>query len=397
MEKTDALIDQLLRRGVAEIIDEKNVKNRLQAGQKLRVKLGIDVNKPDMHIGHAVPLRKLREFQDAGHQVILIVGDYTAQLGDPTDRQAARTLVSAAETQENAKHVLRQIFLILDESKTEVRHNSEWFGKFTMRNVIELMANSTVNQLLSHETFQKRLDAQLPLFTHELLYPLLQGYDSVIVKADLELGGLDQKFNTLMGRVMQRAYGQQEQDVMLFPYLPGIDGSPKMSKSLGNTVNLNDTPNDMYGKVMSIPDELILRYFELATTLPAGAVANIASELSSSQTNPRDLKMQLACEITALYHGLTKAQAAEVSFVNRFQKGQIPVDVKEKKMAVSYKTTILMLLDTGLVVSGAQARRLIEQGGVRLNGKRLDDQLAPVKLKKGTIIQIGKQRLLKVK
>jgi tyrosyl-tRNA synthetase len=389
--------NELLTRGVIETIDSKRLQARLEKGDKLRVKLGIDPNKPDLHIGHAVPLRKLREFQDAGHTAVIILGDYTAQLGDPTDKAEARTLIDASVTKNNADVALKQIYKILDKSKTEVRRNSEWFAKFTLRDVLELMASTTINQLLSHETFQKRIDDQLPLHGQEIIYPLMQGYDSVMVKADLELGGLDQKFNVLMGRVMQRAHSMREQDVMLTPYLPGTDGQAKMSKSIGNTINLSDSAADMYGKIMSIPDDLMVIYFELATFVPEAIITAIRQELAAATTNPRDVKMQLAREITAIYHGQKTASDAEAGFIAMFQKGQLPEDIQEKRMASSYKTAILALMDSGLVASNAEARRLVDQGGVKIDGTSVDNALAPVKLKKGMVIQVGKRRFVKVK
>jgi tyrosyl-tRNA synthetase len=389
--------NDLLTRGVAEVIDQSRLLARLEKGEKLRLKLGIDPNKPDVHIGHAVPLRKLREFQDLGHTVVIILGDYTAQLGDPSDRSEARKLISAEETTTNSEAVLKQVFKILDKDKTEVHRNSEWFNKFSLRDTIELMAGTTINQLLSHETFQKRLDDQLPLFGQEIIYPMMQGYDSVMVRSDVELGATDQKFNVLMGRIFQRAAGQKEQDILLVPYLPGTDGQAKMSKSLGNTINLTDSAEDMYGKTMSIPDDLIIEYYKLATLVPTGAIDLIAADLASGKTNPRDIKMQLAREIVALYHGPAKATAAEEGFVAQFQKGELPEDIKEKKMESSYKTAILAVGDTGLVTSNAEARRAIEQGGVRIDGEVVANPLAPVKLKKGMIIQVGKRRFVKVK
>lgn len=389
--------NELLSRGVAEVIDVARLKKRLEAGERLRVKLGVDPNKPELHIGHAVPLRKLREFQDAGHQVVIILGDYTAQLGDPSDRSEARKLISPAETKKNADAYLKQIFKILDKDKTEVHRNSDWFNTFGLRDVIELMSSTTINQLLSHETFQKRIDDELPLFGQEILYPMMQGYDSVMVKADVEFGGMDQKFNVLMGRVLQRAHGQKEQDVVLLPYISGIDGQAKMSKSLGNTINLSDSADDMYGKAMSIPDEKIIEYFTLATAVPAGAVEMIERELAGATVNPRDIKMQMARELTQMYHGPKAATQAEENFIAMFQKGQLPEDIKEKKMDASYKTAVLALLATGLVESNSEARRLIDQGGVRIDGKIVDNPLVPVKLKKGMIIQVGKRRFVKVK
>ncbi len=388
---------ELLARGVAEVIDRSHLQKRLEQGEVLRVKFGIDPNKPDLHLGHAVALRKLAAFQEVGHAVVIILGDYTAQLGDPSDRSGARQLISAAETKVNAELVLKQVGKILDLAKTEVHRNSEWFSKLDLRGVIELMARTTLNQLLAHETFQKRLDDQLPLHTQEILYPIMQGYDSVMVKADLELGGLDQKFNLLIGRAIQRAFGQREQDIMLFPYLPGLDGAAKMSKSLDNTINLTDNATTMYGKTMTLSDALIIEYFELATLVPSDAITLLMTELGSARTNPRDVKMQLASAITALYHGRKAASEAEAAFIAQFQKGQRPDDIKDKKMATAYKTAILMVSATGLVASNAEARRAIEQGGVRLDDQILANALAPVKLKKGMIVQVGKRRYVRVK
>lgn len=389
--------NELLTRNTTEVIDARHLASVLEAGKTLRVKFGIDPSKPDLHIGHVVPLQKLQAFQEAGHTAIILFGDYTAQLGDPSDKAEARNMLSFEETQANAKEYLKQVGKVLDLEKAEVRYNSEWYGKFTMRDTLELLAKTTINHLMSHETFAKRIEEGHALHVHEIVYPIMQGYDSVILKADLELGGQDQKFNCLMGRQMQRAYGQKEQDVMLFPYIHGIDGQAKMSKSLGNTINLRDSAQDMYGKVMSIPDELIIEFFQLATHLPVETIATIQQELADSLTNPRDVKMQLAREITAIYHGLASATRAEEGFIAQFQKGQLPDAMPEKKMQSSYKTVVLALIDSGLVESTSEARRLIEQGGVRFDGKVVDDALHPIKTKKGMVIQVGKRRFIKVK
>lgn len=390
-------LDELLGRGVAEVIDGDHLSLRLKKGEKLRLKFGVDPNKPDLHIGHAVPLRKLREFQLVGHEVVIILGDYTAQLGDPSDKKESRQLIEPAVTKRNSELVLSQIFQLLDPKKTEVHRNSEWFNKFDLRDVLELLTKTTINQLLAHETFQQRIDQQLPLQGQEIIYPLMQGYDSVMVKADVEFGGVDQKFNLLMGRLIQRAYGQREQDILLLPYLSGIDGANKMSKSLNNTINLNDSANEMYGKTMSIPDNLIVEYFQLATLVPSSAVDLIAKDLTSGLSNPRDLKMQLAKELTVLYKGITAATKAEADFVAQFQKGQMPAKIPAKTMESKYATAILAIADSGLTDSNAQARRLIEQGGVRIDGQVISNPLAPIKLKKGVIIQVGKRRFIKVK
>lgn len=391
--------NQLLSRGVAEIIDANRLKKRLASGEKLRVKLGVDTNKPDLHIGHMVPLRKLREFQESGHTAILILGDYTAQLGDPSDRSEARKLISSEETRKNAEAYLDQVFTILDEAKTEVRHNSEWFNTFTLREVIELMASVTVNHLLSHETFSQRLENNQSLHFQELLYPLLQGYDSVMVKADIELGGIDQKFNVLMGRTLQRINGQPEQDIMLFPYLPGVDGQAKMSKSLGNTINLTDMPNDMFGKVMSIPDNLIPIYLELATTMPQLEIDAIKKSLADPKHNPRDSKVMLAKQIVREYYSNEIAEKAAQEFETIFRKGGIPEDIETLKLApMVYELVDVLASRSTLVPSKSEVRRLIAQKGIKKNGQVIEDPTDIVSPKDGEeiIIQVGSRRFLRI-
>ncbi len=391
------VINELISRNVTEVIDVKHLEAVLRGGKKLRVKLGIDPSKPDLHIGHAVPLQKLRSFQESGHTAILLFGDYTAQLGDPSDKVETRDLLSIAETRANAKAYLKQVGQVLDLKRIEVRYNSEWYNSLSMRETIILLSKVSLNHLMSHETFVNRLNKSQPLLTHEIIYPIMQGYDSVMLKADLELGGQDQKFNCLMGRFMQRAYNQPEQDVMLFPYLHGTDGQQKMSKSLGNTINLADKSIDMYGKTMSIPDELIIEYFQLTTHLPSETIQTIQKELADSATNPRDVKMQLAREITSIYHGIASATKAEETFITQFQKGQIPDTMPEKKLKASYKTVVAALIDSGLVESASEARRLVEQGGVRFDGKVMNDPLSPIRIKKGQLIQVGKRRFVKAR
>lgn len=386
----------LLTRGIAEIIDRKHLEARLKKGERLRIKYGIDPNKPDVHIGHTVPLQKLREFQDEGHTAVLILGDYTAQLGDPTDRSEARVLVSAAETKKNANAYLSQIFTILDKKKTEVHRNSEWFGKFGLRAVIELMATTTINRLLAHETFAKRLRNGEPLHGQELLYPLMQGYDSVMVKADVELGGMDQKFNVLMGREVQRAHGMPEQDIILFPYIPGTDGADKMSKSLGNTINLTDVPEDMYGKVMSIPDSIMWKYFELATRVAEKEIESMARQITAGTLNPRDAKMSLAREIVSMYHDVKKAEKAELNFIQVFQQKQKPEDIPEYGIK---KTTSLLevLVGSGLATSNTDARRLLEQKSIKVDDAvALDGSFGIEPNKKGIVIQKGKRHFIRV-
>ncbi len=386
----------LLTRGISEIIDRKHLEARLKKGERLRIKYGIDPNKPDIHIGHTVPLKKLREFQDAGHTAVLILGDYTAQLGDPSDRSEARKLLSAAETKKNADSYLAQIFTILDKKKTEVHRNSEWFRKFTLRDVIELLATTTVNRLLAHETFAKRLRDSEPLHGQELLYPLMQGYDSVMIKADVELGGMDQKFNVLMGRELQRAHGMPEQDIILFPYIPGTDGADKMSKSLGNTINLTDAPADMYGKVMSIPDSVMWKYFELATRLPEKEIETMARQIKAGTLNPRDAKMSLAREIVSTYHSVKKAEEAELNFIQVFQQKQRPDEIPLYGIK---KTTSLLevLVGSGLATSNTDARQLLKQKSIKVDDEVATDGSFGIEAsKKGIVIQKGKRHFIRV-
>ncbi|HEY1074964.1 MAG TPA: tyrosine--tRNA ligase [Patescibacteria group bacterium] len=389
----------LLTRRVIEVIDRDHIAKRLTAGEKLRVKLGIDTNKPDLHIGHAIPLWKLREFQDAGHTAVLILGDYTSQLGDPTDRSEARKTISEEETKANAAKCLDQVFKILDSDKTEIRYNSEWFDTFNLRDTINLMGATTLNQLLAHETFANRLSGGTPLYTHEILYPLLQGYDSVMVEADLELGGLDQKFNVLMGRTIQRAHNKPEQDVMLFAYLPGTDGQAKMSKSLGNTVNLSDTPNDMFGKVMSIPDDLLASYFELATSLPEKDIEVTLARLSSGELHPRDAKVILAKQIVSQYHNQDAADKAEEHFNKVFRDKQTPEDIETLILPQgTYDLADILVTRSTLISSKSEFRRLVQQRGIKVNQKPVEDLAATIATEQGDdiIIQVGARRFIKV-
>lgn len=388
---------ELLTRSVAEIIHSDHLSQRIAKGEKLRLKLGIDPTSPDIHLGFAVVLWKLRQFQDLGHKVVVIIGDTTAQVGDPTGKNVTRPVLTSQDVKSNAKTYLQQIGKILDLDTAEVRWNSEWFQDFTLNDVVTLLGQFTAAQILERDDFSKRLREGNDISMYELLYPLMQAYDSVMVRADVEFGGTDQRFNILAGRDLQRKMGQEPQDMLLVPLLVGVDGVKKMSKSLGNYIGITEPAPDMYGKLMSIPDYLIMPYFELATLLPQSAISLIRHELADELTNPRDVKMQLAREITALYHGVWRSAAAEEAFVTQFQKGRLPDNMNEKKMKPSYKTLVLALIDTGLVSSNSEARRLVDQGGVRVNEKVINDPLAPVKLKKGMIIQVGKRKYVKVK
>lgn len=391
--------ESLIARGAAEIIDRESLLKKLSSGKPLRVKFGVDPSKPELHIGHTVPLRKLREFQDLGHTAIMLFGDYTAQLGDPSDRSEVRKLLSSEETRRNADSYLKQVFTILDEKKTEVRYNSEWLGQFNLRDVIELMAAATVNHLLSHETFGKRIREGQPLFTHEILYPLLQGYDSVMLKADVELGATDQKFNMLMGRVLQRQHNQPEQDVVLMRYLPGTDGQEKMSKSLGNTINLTDSPEDMFGKVMSIPDDVMPTYYELMTDSDVADVQRLRDELASGHAHPRDKKIELGKAVVNQFYSYEQAEAAAEAFERVFRGGQVPEDIEILKLKpVEHELMDILVSRSGLVESKSAARRLVSQGGVKVNKETVHDIQMVISPSLGdqVVIQVGPRRFVKV-
>jgi tyrosyl-tRNA synthetase len=378
--------EDLLTRSVKEIVVKKSLEKKLSSGKKLRIKLGIDPTVEDLHLGHAVVLRKLRTFQDLGHKAVLIIGDYTALIGDPSGKDKTRPVLEERQIQQNAKGFLSQAFKILDSKKTEHHFNSEWFKKFKFKDVIELASKMTVEHLMSHQTFQDRLKNRQPFFMHEMIYPLMQGYDSVMIKADVELGALEQKFNLLAGRKIQRSFGQKEQDVMMLKYLIGLDGKDKMSKSLGNYVSLKDSPNEMYGKIMSIPDKLIDEYYEMCVDIQL-----------IKDSHPKEQKERLAAEIVRIYHGQTASQKATQEFERIFSKGQLPKKMAEYRVGARQVTLIGALVKTKLASSRSDARRLIEQGGVRLNQVRVKDQSLIIKLDKPKILQVGKRRVIRLK
>lgn len=365
---------ELLQRGVEQVIVKSSLTKKLDGGRTLRVKLGIDPTSPLLHLGHTVVLRKLRQFQDLGHQAIFLVGDFTARIGDPTDKAAARKPLSHMDIQENMATYREQAGKILDLSKVEFRYNSEWHKNMDLAELFQLAGLFSVNQMLERDMFQKRLAAKKPLWIHELMYPLLQGYDSVALRADVELGGTDQTFNVLAGRVIQPAYSQDPQDIMTVPLLEGLDGKDKMSKSVGNVVGLNDSPKEMFGKLMSIPDGLIVKYFTLLTDVPLTDIAEFERAMKKG-ANPRDFKARLAKEIVELYHSKHDAIEAEKEFENIFKgKGQ-PDEIGEGvvKAGVSVATSIAELFG----VSKSEARRLTLQGAISVDGNVLQDPDAP--------------------
>jgi len=390
--------DSILKRGVAEIIVEEELVRLLESGKKLRLKMGFDPSRPDIHLGHVVGMRKLRQLQELGHQVVVIVGDWTAQIGDPSGMSQTRPMLSAEEVRANAETYMQQFFKVVDKEKTEVRWQSEWFGKFNLADVIRLTSKFTVAQLLAREDFSNRYAAGRPIAITELLYPLLQAYDSVAIQADVEFGGIDQKFNCLMGRELQQMIGQPRQQVFLVPLLVGTDGQQKMSKSLGNYVGVDDPPNDMYGKVMSIPDDLIMDYFELLTDVVDKELAEFRQQLAAQSVNPMMLKKRLAREIVKQFHGAEAAKRSEANFENVVQKREAPQEIRTYSIPSSeaFETPdiIKILVDADIVKSRGEVKRLIAQGAIEVNGQRINS--STVDIPDGSIIQVGKRRFLKI-
>lgn len=395
----------LLRRGAAEIISESELIQKLKTakaeGRPLRVKFGLDPTAPDIHLGIAVVLRKLRQFQDLGHEVIVIIGDFTAMIGDPSGKSKTRPQLSEAEVRLNARTYEEQYCKILDADKTRVVFNSQWLGKMSFAEVIKLSAQTTVARVLERDDFANRLQAGVSIGVHEILYPICQGYDSVVLKADIEMGGTDQKFNILMGRDLQRADGQEPQVTLLMPLLVGLDGHEKMSKSLGNYVGIDENANDMYAKLMSIPDTLMSTYFELATDVPLDEIRKFEAGLADGSLHPKAVKQRLAREIVAIYHSQAAAKAAEVEFDRVHRERELPEDLPEVVIPSSALThgkiwIARLIIQAGFAKSSSEARRLIEQGGVRLDGETITDVSLEVALRSGTVLQVGKRRFAKL-
>jgi len=387
-------IQRIFDRTVAEVIVREELEERLRSGRQLRLKMGLDPSKPNLHIGHAIGLRKLRQFQELGHEVVLIVGDWTAQIGDPSGRDESRAMLTPEVVQRNAKTYMEQFFIIVDEHRTEIRWQSEWFGKFTLTDVFNLTSRFTLAQMMAHETFRRRWEEGRPLTLMELMYPALQAYDSVAINADVEFGGTDQKFNILAGRELQSSLGLPPQDVFLNPLLPGTDGR-KMSKSFGNTIDLTDSPEDMYGKAMSISDDMLDTYLTLVSEIPDGELEEIRHQLSVGTVNPRDVKMRLARDIVRQFHGAQASGQAEAEFVRVFQKGKLPTDMPEYALS-EFVGIVDLLTGAGLAKSSSDARRLIEQGGVRIDDEKVQDIELRVEPREGMIIRVGKRRFLRI-
>jgi tyrosyl-tRNA synthetase len=386
-----------IKRGCDELLLESELTMKLALGRPLRVKAGFDPTAPDLHLGHTVLLNKMRQLQDMGHHALFLIGDFTGMIGDPTGKNATRPPLSREQVLANAQSYRDQVFKVLDPDKTEVVFNSAWMDKFSAVDLIRLAATHTVAQMLERDDFSKRYKANQPIAIHEFIYPLVQGYDSVALKADIELGGTDQKFNLLMGRELQKHYGQPAQCVLTMPLLEGLDGINKMSKSLGNYVGITDTPQDMFGKLMSISDDLMWRYLELLSFRSLAQIANFREEVNNGR-NPRDVKVILAQEIVARFHSQKAAEDALTEFEARFQKGVLPEDMPEISVACTDGQIGIahFLKQAGLVSSTSEALRMIDQGGVKLDGEKVSDKA--LKLKAGTVIvaQVGKRKFGRV-
>ncbi|MFZ5513624.1 MAG: tyrosine--tRNA ligase [Pseudomonadota bacterium] len=387
-----------IRRGTEEILVEAELIEKLKLGRPLRVKAGFDPTAPDLHLGHTVLINKLRTFQELGHEVIFLIGDFTGMIGDPTGKSATRKPLTREQVTENARTYQEQVFKILDPERTRIEFNSRWMGSMSSADMITLASRHTVARMLERDDFSKRYGNQQPIAIHEFLYPLVQGYDSVALEADVELGGTDQKFNLLVGRELQRQYGQPQQVVMTVPILEGLDGVQKMSKSLGNYIGVSEPANDMFGKLMSISDTLMWRYFELLSFRPIEEIARLKQEVADGR-NPRDVKFELGVELVDRFHGVGAGEQARQAFIERFQKGQLPEDLEEVRLAAQEDGMLpiaALLKEAGLVASTSEAYRMIQQGGVRLDGERVEDRALKLARGQSVVVQVGKRRVARV-
>ncbi len=395
----DPVADQMteIRRGTDEILVEAGLVERLERGSPLRIKAGFDPTAPDLHLGHTVLINKLRQFQEFGHEVIFLIGDFTGLIGDPSGRNATRPALTEEQVADNAATYKAQIFKILDPDKTRIAFNSEWMGKFSASDLIKLAAKHTVARMLERDDFSKRIEAGKSIGIHEFIYPLVQGYDSVALKADVELGGTDQKFNLLVGRQLQQAYGQRPQVVLTMPLLEGLDGVNKMSKSLQNYIGITDAPEDMFGKLMSVSDELMWRYFNLLSFKTSNQIDALRQQVADGG-NPRDVKFELALELVERFHDQAAATAAQDAFIKRFKKNEIPDNIQEVTVQAPDGTLGIanLLREAGLVASNGEAFRMIQQGAVRIDGERIEDRALEIPAGTTHVCQVGKRKFARV-
>jgi tyrosyl-tRNA synthetase len=393
---------KVIKRGTVEIIPEEELVSKLKESirnnEPLRIKQGYDPTAPDIHLGHTVCLRKLRQFQQLGHQVVLIIGDYTGMVGDPSGRSETRPQLTPEEIKRNARTYQEQFFKVVDRSKTEVHFNGEWFSKMSFEEIMHLAANFTVARMLERDDFSKRYKEQVPISIHELFYPLMQAYDSVMIEADVEIGATEQKFNLLAGRQIQEVYGQTPQVVLTMPVLVGTDGQQRMSKSLGNYIGIAETPQEIFGKIMSISDEMIYDYFELVTNVSSDELAQIKSELADKKTNPMDLKKRLGQEIVRMYHTRDAAEKACREFERVFSKKETPQEIPEKNVEFDQKEVWIghYLKQAGCVNSTSEVRRLIKQGGLSVDDKRISDENLQISTQGEKLVKLGKRRFFRI-
>lgn len=391
MEKN---INKILNRGIADVIVKSDLKAKLESGKKLKVKLGIDPTGADLHIGHMVVIKKLKEFQELGHEVQLLFGNFTGQIGDPTGKMESRKIKTQTELEKNAEKYLDQVKVILDINKISVHWNASWLAKLNFSDVIKLASNFTVAQMLERDMFQERIKKDLPINMQEFFYPLMQGYDSVALESDVELGGTDQTFNLLAGRTLQKAYGQEPQNILTVPILEGLDGHIKMGKSENNFIGVAESPSQMFGKTMSIPDELIIKYFELATNLSVTEIEKINKSMAEG-ANPRDYKIKLAKEIISIYHSETDADAAEKEFIEVFKNKGLPEQIENYLLPAGTYGILDLLSDSGLAESKGEARRLISGGGIKIDGEKIEDINQNIEIDEDQIlIQVGKRKFM---
>ena len=386
-----------IKRGTDEILTESDLKQKLESGKQLTVKAGFDPTAPDLHLGHTVLINKLRHFQDLGHKVIFLIGDFTGQIGDPSGKNKTRPTLTKEEVAENAKSYKDQVFKILKKDLTEVRFNSEWCKDLGAEGLIDLASRYNVARMLERDDFNKRYTSNQSIAVHEFLYPLVQGYDSVALEADVECGGTDQKFNLLVGRELQRSFDQEPQVVLTVPILEGLDGVNKMSKSLNNFVGVDEEPNEMFGKIMSISDTLMWRWFELLSFLPEDEIKELQASVEAGM-NPRDAKFKLAIEIVDRFHGEGEGEKCKDAFLKRFQKGAIPEDIEEVRYALDDESMPLvnLLKETGMVASTSEASRLIKQGGIKIDSKKVEDPKMLILAGTKQVYQVGKRKFLKI-
>ena len=388
----------IIRRGAEEILVESELIEKLEAGRPLRIKAGFDPTAPDLHLGHTVLLNKLKQFQDLGHEILFLIGDFTGMIGDPTGKNVTRKPLSPEQVQENAKSYQEQVFKILDPEKTQVVFNSDWMNKLSPADMIRLASNHTVARMMERDDFHKRYTSGQSIAIHEFLYPLIQGYDSVELNADVELGGTDQKFNLLMGRELQKAYGKPQQSILTMPILEGLDGVQKMSKSLGNYIGINDSPKDIFGKIMSISDDLMWRYIDLLSFRSLDEIKQWRDDVAAGR-NPIEIKKDFAQEIVSRFHNEREGQEAREGFDNQFKKGEIPDDINEVTLTVNAQEGMPianLLKDSGLSVSTSEALRMLKQGAVRMDGNKIEDRNLLISKGQQHIFQVGKRKFAKV-